>query len=166
MVNCLPQVLTAIQRTALLQADDGLAKRAEKAFAKLRPADAGKLRQYTDALVAKRDPSAGQKGFQSALRHLPQGTRCWLRRRAGSHLGISPRGGDDCARHPRPSATIVGGYETYTVETRDGRVLSGVLAGESASSLTLNLPDGVQLDVLRKDIKSIDHWTCRSCRSR
>ena len=35
------------------------------------------------------------------------------------------------------------------------QVLSGVLAGESASSLTLKLPDGVQLDVLRKDIKSI-----------
>jgi putative heme-binding domain-containing protein len=54
-----------------------------------------------------------------------------------------------------PSAVIVAGHETYPVETTDGRVLSGVLAGESAASLTLALTGGVRLDVLRKDIKSL-----------
>ena len=150
-----PAVLTAIQRTALLQADDGLAKRAEKAFAKLRPADAGKLRQYTDALVAKRDPSAGQKVFSQhcATCHKAHDVGFAV----GPDLTSEFRRAEETIVHDilAPSATIVGGYETYTVETRDGRVLSGVLAGESASSLTLNLPDGVQLDVLRKDIKSI-----------
>ena len=34
-------------------------------------------------------------------------------------------------------------------------MLSGVLAGESAASLTLALTGGVRLDVLRKDIKSL-----------
>ena len=54
-----------------------------------------------------------------------------------------------------PSAVIVAGHETYTVETTDGRVLSGVLTGESANSLTLTLPGGVRLDVLRKDVRSL-----------
>ena len=54
-----------------------------------------------------------------------------------------------------PSAVIVAGHETYMVEPTDERVLSGVLAGESAASLTLALTGGVRLDVLRKDIKSL-----------
>jgi len=150
-----PAVLTAVQRTALLQSGDSLAKRAEKAFAKLRPADDRKLKQYTDALAAERDPSAGQKVFSQHCATCHKAHDIGFA--VGPDLTSEFRRAEETIVHDilAPSATIVGGYETYTVETRDGRVLSGVLAGESASSLTLNLPDGVQLDVLRKDIKSI-----------
>ena len=84
----------------------------QKAFTKLRPADAGKLGQYR---CAGRDPSAGQK-FQSALRHLPQGTRCCFA--VGPDLTSEFRRAEETIVHDilAPSATIVGGYET-TVET-------------------------------------------------
>ena len=54
-----------------------------------------------------------------------------------------------------PSEVIEVGHETWVIETTDGRALSGLLATESASSLTLSLPGGQRLDVLRKDIKSL-----------
>ena len=46
-----------------------------------------------------------------------------------------------------PSEVIEVGHETWVIETTDGRALSGLLAAESASSLTLSLPGGQRLDV-------------------
>ena len=150
-----PAVLSAVQRSALQQAGSGLAKRAESVFAKIRPAKADTIKQFTDALAGERNTLAGQKIFSQHCAACHKAHDIGFA--VGPDLTSEFRRAEETIVHDilAPSATIVGGYETYTVETRDGRVLSGVLAGESASSLTLNLPDGVQQDVLRKDIKSI-----------
>jgi len=43
----------------------------------------------------------------------------------------------------------------YTVETKDGRAIYGLIAEESTASLTLKRPDGVAETVLRRDIAQL-----------
>ncbi len=146
----------AVQRTALLgQKNAGLAKRAEALFATLKPVDEATLQRFVTALNAKRDTGAGQVTFNQ---------HCATCHRAhGIGFAVGPDLTSEFRRAEEtivrdilaPSAVIVAGHETYTVETSDGRVLSGMLTGESANSLTLTLPGGVRLDVLRKDVQAL-----------
>ena len=54
-----------------------------------------------------------------------------------------------------PSATIASGYSTYTATTEDGRILSGVLASESATSILLRQQEGKEQSVLRNNLESL-----------
>jgi putative heme-binding domain-containing protein len=54
-----------------------------------------------------------------------------------------------------PSYEIVPGYTSYDVETKDGRLLSGLIASESATSITLKRSMGVMDSILRDNIASI-----------
>ena len=151
-----PAALNAVQRTALLdQKNAGLAKRARALFATLEPVDDATLQRFVTALKAKRNPAAGQVTFSQhcATCHRAHGVGFAV----GPDLTSEFRRAEETIVRDilAPSAVIVAGHETYTVETTDGRVLSGVLAGESANSLTLTLPGGVRLDVLRKDVRSL-----------
>ena len=151
-----PAVLSAVQRSALIQAGNDLTKRAKESFAKIRSPNAERIRQYNEALTVERDTAAGQKIFNQhcATCHMAHDIGFAV----GPDLTAEFRRAEETIVHDilAPSSRIVGGYETYTAEIRDGRVLSGVLAAESASSLTLSLAGGVKLDVLRKDIKSLN----------
>ena len=151
-----PPALNAVQRTALIgQKNASFAKRAEALFATLKPVDDATLKRFVTALKAKRDTGAGQVIFSQ---------HCAVCHRAhGIGFAVGPDLTSEFRRAEEtivrdilaPSAVIVAGHETYMVQTTDERVLSGVLAGESAASLTLALTGGVRLDVLRKDIKSL-----------
>jgi len=46
-------------------------------------------------------------------------------------------------------------YMNYVVATTDGRVLSGLLAGETATTIALRLPDGVAQSVAREDVERL-----------
>ncbi len=52
-----------------------------------------------------------------------------------------------------PNAAIDANYFNYLVTLKDGRSLSGILAAESATSITLRRPDGQTDTVLRRDIE-------------
>lgn len=52
-----------------------------------------------------------------------------------------------------PNRAIEDKYLDYTVVTEDGRTLSGILASESGTSITLLAPDGKSTVVLRGDIE-------------
>jgi putative heme-binding domain-containing protein len=54
-----------------------------------------------------------------------------------------------------PNGEIDSRYAAYTVVTVDGRVLSGIIAGESASSVTLIGPQGETTTILRIDIDEL-----------
>lgn len=54
-----------------------------------------------------------------------------------------------------PSAAITAGYSYYLIETVDGESLSGVVANESATAITLRQREGVETTVLRSNIESI-----------
>lgn len=55
-----------------------------------------------------------------------------------------------------PGARITAGYATYLVKTKSGGSLAGVLARESATSVTVVQAGGVSTTVLRKDLASIE----------
>jgi putative heme-binding domain-containing protein len=54
-----------------------------------------------------------------------------------------------------PNQSIEAGYEEYMIETNDGRVLTGVVAKETPSSVTIRRAKGEQDVILRSAIKSI-----------
>ena len=56
----------------------------------------------------------------------------------------------------QPGAEITAGYATYLVKTKSGTSQAGVLAQESATSVTIALAGGVSTTVLRKDLASIE----------
>jgi putative heme-binding domain-containing protein len=54
-----------------------------------------------------------------------------------------------------PNAAIDNNYINYLVSTKDGRVLTGMLAAETATSVTLKRAEGQTDTLLRKDIEEI-----------
>jgi len=124
----------------------------------LKPAqavDEKTLQKFLDALKNPRDPANGSQVHR---------THCATCHRAH---GVGHAVGPDLAAEFRraeetivrdilaPSDVIEPGHETWIIETADGRTLSGLLVGESASSLSLGIPGGQRLEVLRKDVKSL-----------
>jgi putative heme-binding domain-containing protein len=51
---------------------------------------------------------------------------------------------------------LAAGYTTYEVQTTDGRSFTGILASESATSLTLRQAAGLEYVLLRKDIARLE----------
>jgi putative heme-binding domain-containing protein len=54
-----------------------------------------------------------------------------------------------------PSSTIVAGYRAYTLTTQSGQIITGILAAETATSVTLRREQGAQDTILRKDIDTL-----------
>jgi putative heme-binding domain-containing protein len=54
-----------------------------------------------------------------------------------------------------PNQTIEGGYEEYLVETADGREITGILAKETATTLTLRRRKGDEDTIMRSSVKSL-----------
>ena len=54
-----------------------------------------------------------------------------------------------------PSENVEPGYEEYVVETKDGRVLTGILAKETPASITLRRAKGEEDVVARADIREL-----------
>ena len=55
-----------------------------------------------------------------------------------------------------PNAAVDDRFLNYTVETRDGRVVSGIFTSETASSVTVVNASEIKETILRMDIKSTD----------
>jgi putative heme-binding domain-containing protein len=51
-----------------------------------------------------------------------------------------------------PNDTLTAGYPTYVIETSAGETFNGILASESATSVTLRMPAGLEQVILRKNI--------------
>jgi putative heme-binding domain-containing protein len=54
-----------------------------------------------------------------------------------------------------PNGAIDGNYLNYTVATRNGQILSGLIVAESASSLTLKRAEGQTDVILRQDVDEV-----------
>ncbi len=54
-----------------------------------------------------------------------------------------------------PDAEIAPAFAAYACETKDGRSFAGILTSETASSVTLRQPGGLDETVLRADIRSL-----------
>ena len=57
-----------------------------------------------------------------------------------------------------PNRAFESRYAGFTVATDDGRVLSGLISGESASAVTLRLQEGRDVVLLRSQIDELAGW--------
>ncbi|MFH1921275.1 MAG: c-type cytochrome, partial [Planctomycetota bacterium] len=55
-----------------------------------------------------------------------------------------------------PSSRLTAGYQSYTVVTDDGRIYTGVLSAETATSITLRKEEGVDQTILRGQIDEME----------
>lgn len=147
---------SALQRSALETCRDGdVAVRAEKVFANLTSSVADRLATYLEACGTPADTARGHGLFRK---------HCGVCHRShGEGVAVGPDL-DGEARQPNetlllsilaPSARIDASYTTYTVLTADGRVLSGLVGAETATSVTLLGQEGKTQTVLRREIDEI-----------
>src|SRR5678816_245409 len=54
-----------------------------------------------------------------------------------------------------PNREVAPDFLAYTIETKDGRTMDGIIAEESAASLTLKRAEGLTETALRRDIDQI-----------
>jgi putative heme-binding domain-containing protein len=110
------------------------------------------IEKYQPALALRGDAAQGRKVFETA---------CAVCHRAGD-LGndVGPNLATIRQWNPGqvlinildPNREVAPNFVSYLVETKDGRTLDGMIAEESAASLTLKRAGGVQETVLRRDI--------------
>jgi putative heme-binding domain-containing protein len=113
------------------------------------------LARYQPALKLKGDAKRGQAVFQKNC--------ATCHRVAGVGVDVGPDVSDTRTKTPEqllldvlnPNAAIDNNYLNYTVTTKGGKVLTGVIAAETASSVTLKRAEGQTDVVLRQDIEEI-----------
>ncbi len=113
------------------------------------------FRRYVAVLSAPRDPKRGHELFLSAC------ATCHRVGDEGTHFGPDLMGElgmaeETLVRHLLlPSERIRPGFETILVETLAGTSFAGLLHEDETTSLTLRQPGGVEIIVLRKDVKGV-----------
>lgn len=151
----LASALDPLRRTHLLEnPHEAIRKRASTLLAgAARPDRREVLVRYIAALQGPRDPKRGQAVFeqQCAKCHQVQGGGFAV----GPDLSSITRRSDEMLVSDilDPSNQITTGYNQYTVITEDGRIFTGVLAAESATSVTLRKEQAADQIILRKDIE-------------
>ncbi|HEY1111855.1 MAG TPA: c-type cytochrome, partial [Opitutaceae bacterium] len=112
-------------------------------------------RKYRDALNASAEPAKGKAVFAKvcATCHMHSGEGG----KVGPDLtGVRNQPADALLLHILvPNYEVYPSYQTLAVTTQDGRSISGWLAAETESSLTLRTAFGTEENVLRKNIASL-----------
>ena len=134
----------------------GVRTRAEKVLVRAVPADRrAVLADYQAALQLASDPRAGKELFRK---------HCATCHRIGDvGVDVAPDISDSRVKTPaqlmtdilNPNQAIDNNYVSFTVATHDGQVHTGIVANESAASLTLRQPENKSLNLLRSDIATI-----------
>jgi putative membrane-bound dehydrogenase-like protein len=145
------------RRAALLRSTDAKVKElATKLFGDTAPgARKEVVAKYQAALALKGDCARGRKVFETAC------ANCHVAGSIGKDVGPNLA----TVRQWNPDQLLVNildpnrevspNFVSYAVATKDGRTLDGIIAEESAASLTLKRADGVTETVLRRDIASL-----------
>ncbi|MBL9115782.1 MAG: c-type cytochrome [Verrucomicrobiaceae bacterium] len=151
------QIPFAQRRLLGLSADPKVKTLAEKYFSASAPGPRRQVvERYRSSLSLKGDEMRGRKVFE---------TSCVACHRAGD-IGtqdIGPNLANIRAWNPEqvlinildPNREVVPNFLAYTVETKSGKTLYGMIAEENASSLSIKRPDGLTETVLRPDVKEI-----------
>jgi len=146
------------RRAALLRSTDAQVKElATELFGNATPGQRKDevIEKYQTALAIKGDSARGKRVFE---------TVCATCHRAGD-LGkdVGPNLATIRQWNPDqllinildPNREVAPNFVSYAVETKDGRTLDGIIAEESAATLTLKRAEGVTETVLRSDIATI-----------
>ncbi len=145
------------RRASLLRSTDASVKAlAEKIFGDAAPTPRKEVvAKYQAALSMKGDALRGKTIFENV---------CATCHRAGDQgKEVGPNLASIRQWHPDqvlnnildPNREVAPNFVSYTVETRDGRTIDGIIADESAASLTLKRAEGLTETVLRRDIAEL-----------
>lgn len=136
--------------------DAKLRARAAELLAAALPADRSKvLADYRAALDLKADPEHGRAIFKKT---------CTTCHRIGSlGVDVAPSIADSRTKTQeqllidilQPSKAIDNNYVSYSVVTADGQSLVGIIAAETASSVTLKMPENKVVSLLRSEIEEL-----------
>lgn len=155
--TCVPaaEIGPAHRQRLLALRDPELRKRAEALFATTATTRSEVLERYQSALNRPGNPAAGAELFKKHC------ATCHQLKGAGHDVG--PNLAELTDRSPEallialldPNRAFEAKFAAYTIATRDGRVLTGLIAAETATSLTLKGQDGKEETVLRADIDQV-----------
>jgi putative membrane-bound dehydrogenase-like protein len=132
--------------------DPALRSRVEALFAQQVPARQAVVQSYKPALQIKGDPAAGASVFKKLC------ITCHRLGNEGVDVGPDLAALNDkspeslLAAILDPNRAIESKYAGFTVATVDGRVLSGLIVSESATSVTLRRQEGKDEVLLRSEI--------------
>ena len=136
--------------------DEEIAKRASALFKDLNPGDRMKvLEEYKSVLNLKGNSENGHKVFSQLC------TACHTFSGEGHAVGpdltgIRNQPADVLLLHIIvPEFEIMPIYTQYNVETKDGKSISGILAGETPTAITLKQAAGIEEKVSRANIASM-----------
>jgi putative membrane-bound dehydrogenase-like protein len=152
-----PGTLDPARRGQLLRhRDQSVAQRAAKLFEGMQSGDRMKVfEEYKAILTLPPDARNGRAIFTRTCApcHVLNGEGFTL----GPELtGIRNQPAEVLLLHILvPSYEIVAGFNAYEIETTDGRSLTGLLASETPTSVTLRRAQGEQETVLRSEIAAI-----------
>jgi putative heme-binding domain-containing protein len=133
-----------------------IAQRAKELLAALLPADRQQaLADYEPALALAAEPARGLPVFQKNC------STC--HRVAGVGVDVAPDISDTRTKTPvqlltdilQPNRAIDANYVSYAVVTTDGRPLTGIVSAETATSVTLRMPENKTETLLRADIEEL-----------
>jgi putative membrane-bound dehydrogenase-like protein len=146
---------TGVRRRQVLASKDPAVKaQAEKLLTVSARPEA--LAEATKALALKPNPSDGRVAFNAVC------ATCHRLDREGHAVGpdlfdIRRQTKENILFHiVNPDAEIAPAFTAYLAETKDGRVLSGILIGDTPSSITLRGPLGVEATLLRADLAKLE----------
>jgi putative heme-binding domain-containing protein len=148
--------LGAAQRRALLEHDDASLRERARQLLDARRGPEETFSRFAAALQVPGDVARGDKVFRE---------KCGVCHRAhGIGAEVGPDLTAESQRSPAtilrdilaPNDAISAGYASYVVETVHGQTVVGVLAEETANSLTLRLADGKERFILRKDVERLE----------
>jgi len=137
----------------LRHSDDGVRKRAKTLFADVASDRQKIISSYHNAASRRGDVARGKEVFRKVC------SGCHRIGDIGSEVGpdlVNLGGrltkGNLLTQILDPNANIAAGYEEYIIETADGRTITGLLAEDSATSVTLRRKEGHRDTVLRSNI--------------
>jgi len=138
----------------LQQKDKAIAALAKEALASVIPLSRAEVvAQYRDAVATKGDSARGQTHFMQ---------RCMTCHRAagqGFQLGpdlvtVKTKGREALLTAIlEPGKEVAAQYILYTVNTKGGEMLGGIIADDNATGLTLKMPGGIERTIQRSEIK-------------
>jgi putative membrane-bound dehydrogenase-like protein len=136
--------------------DDAIRERSRKLLAAAIPADRKEvLEKYQPALSLAADAKAGRAVFEK---------NCATCHKIGDlGVNVAPEISDSRTKTPaqlltdilNPNQAIDNNYVSYAVVTKDGKTELGIIATETATSITLKQPEGKTVLILRQEIDEL-----------
>ncbi|MFM8251247.1 MAG: PVC-type heme-binding CxxCH protein [Planctomycetota bacterium] len=147
---------TLRRKTLLESRDPEIQRRARQLYQSVGGADRLKVYEELKPVVSlASDPAQGQLVFKRAC------AACHRLDQAGIPVGPDLFGIRNQTKEAIllhiiiPEQEITPGFAAYVVTTKDGRVLTGILAAESPTSVTLRQAQGKEDTILREDIEEL-----------